>query len=63
MIDWDRYNLDYLPQCDGKTLDAIRVVFPYQKYKEGIEVGRKIQDKGYRIFTRRQIHWRIQMMT
>lgn len=50
MIDWDRYNLDYLPQCDGKTLDAIRVVFPYQKYKEGIEVGRKIQDKGYRIF-------------
>lgn len=50
MIDWDRYDLDYLPQYDGKTLDAIRVVFPYQKYKEGIEVGRKIQDKGYRVF-------------
>ncbi|MGN0915599.1 MAG: hypothetical protein ACI4NE_04515, partial [Succinivibrio sp.] len=23
MIDWDRYNLDYLPQCDGKSVDAV----------------------------------------
>lgn len=50
MIDWDRYDLDYLPYNDGKTIDAIRVVFPYGKAKEGIEVGRKIKEKGYRIF-------------
>lgn len=50
MIDWDRYDLDYLPQCDGKTLDAIRVVFPYGKYKEGISVGKKIAEKGYKVF-------------
>ena len=50
MIDWNRYDLKYLTQHDGKTLDAIRVVFPYQHYKEGIEVGRKIQEKGYRVF-------------
>lgn len=50
MIDWDRYDLDYLPEYDGKTLDAIRVVFPYGKYKEGIEVGKAIARKGYQVF-------------
>ena len=50
MIDWDRYDLDYLPDCDGKSLDAIRVVFPYGKAREGVEVGRRIRDKGYRVF-------------
>lgn len=50
MIDWDRYDLEYLPQCDGKTLDAIRVVFPYGKHKEGISVGKQIAEKGYKVF-------------
>ena len=39
MIDWDRYDLDDLPECDGQTLDAIRVVFPHGKHTEGIAVG------------------------
>jgi len=50
MIDWDRYDLSYLPECDGKTIDAIRVVFPHGKHREGIEVGRKIKEKGYKVF-------------
>lgn len=50
MIDWDRYNLDNLPPCDGKTIDAIRVVFPYGKHKEGVAVGREILKKGYKVF-------------
>lgn len=50
MIDWDRYDLNNLSDYDGKTIDAIRVVFPYNKYKEGIEVGKKIKEKGYRVF-------------
>ncbi len=50
MIDWNRYNLDFLPQYDGKTIDAIRVVFPQQKFREGIEVGKKIKEKGYMVF-------------
>lgn len=50
MIDWDRYDLEYLPEHDGKTLDAIRVVFPHGKYKEGIAVGKKIAAKGYKVF-------------
>lgn len=50
MIDWDRYDLDNLPECDGKSIDAIRVVFPYGKYKEGVAVGKKIKEKGYQVF-------------
>lgn len=50
MIDWDRYNLENLPECDGKSIDAIRVVFPHGKHREGIEVGRQIKEKGYKVF-------------
>jgi 4-hydroxy 2-oxovalerate aldolase len=50
MIDWDRYDLDYLPECYGKSIDAIRVVFPYGKHKEGIAVGKEISKKGYKVF-------------
>lgn len=50
MIDWDRYNLDYLPVCDGKSIDAIRVVFPRDKYKEAIKLANPIREKGYRVF-------------
>ncbi len=50
MIDWDRYDLEYLPENDGESIDAIRVVFPYEKYREGMEVGNKIKEKGYQVF-------------
>lgn len=50
MIDWDRYQVDALPQCDGKTINAIRVVFPHGKHLEGIAVGREIAKKGYQVY-------------
>lgn len=50
MIDWDRYDLAYLPDNDGTALDAIRIVFPQGKHREGIEVGKRIREKGYQIY-------------
>lgn len=50
MIDWDRYDLSYLPPYDGRSLDAIRVVFPHGKHKEGIAVGKEIAKKGYQVY-------------
>ncbi len=50
MIDWNRYDLEQLPPCDKKTIDAIRVVFPYEHFREGIEVGKKIKEKGYAVY-------------
>jgi 4-hydroxy 2-oxovalerate aldolase len=50
MIDWDRYNPDILPRNDGKSIDAIRVVFPHGRHKEGIAIGQKIRAKGYAVY-------------
>jgi len=50
MIDWDRYDLSQLIPCDGETVNAIRVVFPQAHFREGIEVGEKVADKGYKVF-------------
>ncbi len=50
MIDWDRYDLNNLPECDGKSIDAIRVVFPQNKFREGIEVGKAVKAKGYALY-------------
>lgn len=50
MIDWDRYDLSYLPERDGQSVDAVRIVFPYGKCRQAIEVGEKIKEKGYRIY-------------
>lgn len=50
MIDWDRYDVSQLPDYDGRSIDAIRVVFPHGKHREGISVGEKIKAKGYKVF-------------
>lgn len=50
MIDWDRYDVGQLPVNDGRSLDAIRVVFPYNRFREGIAVGCEILKKGYKVF-------------
>ena len=50
MIDWDRYDLSALPICDGKSIDAIRVVFPHGRDREGAAIGREIAKKGYQVF-------------
>lgn len=50
MIDWDRYDVNLLPICDHRTIDAIRVVFPRGKVHEGLEVAENIRSKGYSVF-------------
>ena len=50
MIDYNRYDDTVLPECDGKSIDAIRVVFPHGKHTEGIAIGNRIAKKGYKIF-------------
>lgn len=48
MADYNRYDVSNLENNDG-FLDYIRVTFPYEHYKEGIEQGKKIIDKGYKV--------------
>lgn len=49
MIDWDRYDDSVLPEYDGKSIDAVRVVFPHGRHKEGIKIGMRIRQKGYQV--------------
>ena len=50
MIDWDRYDVSNLPENDGNSIDAVRVVFPKGKHNEAIKIGLAIRKKGYRLF-------------
>lgn len=50
MIDYNRYDDSVLPVYNGKSVDAVRVVFPYGKHEEGIAIGERIKQKGYKIF-------------
>lgn len=50
MIDYNRYNVDNLPQYNGRSIDAIRVVFPYGKVDEGMKVAMRIKEKGYKVY-------------
>ena len=50
MIDWDRYDLSQLPECDMKSIDGIRIVFPRGHYKEAIPLGNIVKAKGYKLF-------------
>lgn len=49
MIDWDRYDVEQLPENNGRSIDAVRIVFPCGKHKEAMETGRKIREKGYQV--------------
>lgn len=50
MIDYNRYDLEQLPICDGKSVDAIRIVFPQDKVSEGLKLVNQIRDKGYKVY-------------
>ncbi|MCR4791492.1 MAG: aldolase catalytic domain-containing protein [Lachnospiraceae bacterium] len=49
MIDWNRYDPSVMPPYDGKSIDAVRVVFPLGRTSEAISLGTKIRDKGYKV--------------
>lgn len=52
MIDYNRYDILRLPEYDGKSIDAIRVVFPKDKVNEGLALAEPIFNKGYKVFFR-----------
>lgn len=50
MIDYNRYNCDFLPRKEEGIIDAIRVVFSKNDIEEGFRVCEKIRSKGYDIY-------------
>lgn len=50
MVDWDRYDLKGLEDYDGSSVDAIRIVFPREHFRQGIALGGLVKEKGYQVY-------------
>ena len=50
MIDYGKYDIDKLQPATADNIDAIRLAFHKENKKDMIALGRKIIDKGYRLF-------------
>lgn len=50
MMNYGEYNIDSLPNCDGNSINGIRVAFHKKDVKDALTVCKKIQKKGYRVF-------------
>ena len=50
LVDYGRYDLKYLSDFDGKSIDAIRICFKKGEQNQAIEYARQIKDKGYKVF-------------
>lgn len=50
MIDWDRYDLKGLQEFDNSSIDAIRIVFPKEHFRQGIALGELVKQKGYQVY-------------
>lgn len=49
LVDYGRYDLKYLSDYDGKTIDAIRVCFKKQEVGLVLEYAAQIRAKGYQV--------------
>ena len=50
MINYGDYDIDDLPQYDGKSIDGIRLAFHKKDAKKAIELCYQIKEKGYQVF-------------
>lgn len=49
LVDYGRYDLKYLSDYDGQTIDAIRVCFKKDEIGKVLDYARQIQAKGYQV--------------
>jgi 4-hydroxy 2-oxovalerate aldolase len=50
LVDYGRYDLKYLSDYDGTSIDGIRICFKRGQQKEVIGYAQKIKQKGYKVF-------------
>jgi len=49
LVDYGRYDLNFLSDYDGETIDAIRICFKHDEISGVIEYAEKIKEKGYAV--------------
>lgn len=55
MVNFGEYDPDDIPDCDGTSVDGIRVAFHKKNLMESLELCRKIKDKGYLVFVQAMV--------
>lgn len=50
MVNYGEYRLEDMPNCDGTSVDGIRVAFHKRDRYQALEFCRGIQEKGYKVF-------------
>lgn len=50
MMNYGEYNPADLPQCDGSSIDGVRVAFHKKNWYEALEICEKVKEKGYLVF-------------
>ena len=61
MIDWDRYDTEQLPPCDGASIDAIRSYSRMENIKKALLLQRNYVQKGIVYSCKQRIRWRTAM--
>lgn len=55
MMDYGKYDVDLLPQRTQESIDGIRVAFHKKNVRDIVSLGRRIIDKGYRLYVQPMI--------
>lgn len=49
LVDYGRYDLEYLSEYDGRSIDAIRVCFKHHEIDQVLDYAAEIRAKGYQV--------------
>ena len=55
LTDYGKYDIEKLPQCDGSSVDGLRVAFHKKDMVKGLEECRQIKAKGYKVFVQAMV--------
>lgn len=55
MMNYGEYDLNELPDCNGASIDGIRVAFHKKDLEQSLEVCKEIKDKGYKVFVQAMV--------
>lgn len=55
MIDYGKYNIESLEECNPKGIDGIRLAFHKRDWEQAILLGKNIMSKGYKLYVQPMI--------
>lgn len=50
MLNYGEYDAEQLPECDGQSINGIRVAFHKKNLNEALRLCKEIKNKGYNVF-------------